>query len=94
MLIFTRRVGETIRIGDDIVIKNLGCKGDASRIGITAPKSISIDRQEIYEKKYERNSTTLEKSFQKNEPIVTVKKKRQVIQQTHASLALENSHDA
>ncbi|MCX8573780.1 MULTISPECIES: carbon storage regulator CsrA [unclassified Gilliamella] len=48
MLILTRRVGETLIIGDDVVITILGVKGNQVRIGINAPKEVSIHREEIY----------------------------------------------
>ena len=48
MLILTRRVGESIIIGDDIVINILGVKGNQIRIGVNAPKEISVHREEIY----------------------------------------------
>ena len=48
MLILTRRVGETLMIGDDIQITVLGIKGNQVRVGITAPKSTAVHREEIY----------------------------------------------
>lgn len=48
MLILTRRVGETLIVGDDVVITVLGVKGNQVRIGINAPKEISIHREEVY----------------------------------------------
>ncbi|MWN32553.1 carbon storage regulator CsrA [Gilliamella sp. Pra-s65] len=48
MLILTRRVGETLIIGDDVVITVLGVKGNQVRVGINAPKDVSIHREEIY----------------------------------------------
>lgn len=50
MLILTRRLGETLIIGDDVAVTILGIKGNQFRIGINAPKDISIHREEIYEK--------------------------------------------
>ena len=50
MLILTRRVGESIIIGDDIVITILGVKGHQVRIGIDAPKNVSVHREEIKRK--------------------------------------------
>lgn len=49
MLILTRHVGETVRIGDDIMVVVLGSKGHQVRLGIEAPKSVSVHRQEIYD---------------------------------------------
>tara|TARA_B100000768_G_C10939780_1_gene233160 strand:+ start:238 stop:426 length:189 start_codon:yes stop_codon:yes gene_type:complete len=48
MLILTRRVGESLIIDDDIVINILGVKGNQIRIGVNAPKEISVHREEIY----------------------------------------------
>ena len=50
MLILTRKPGESIMIGDDIVITILESQGQHHRIGIDAPKNISVHRAEIYEK--------------------------------------------
>lgn len=50
MLILTRRVAETVMIGDEVTITVLGVKGNQVRIGINAPKSVSVHREEIYER--------------------------------------------
>lgn len=50
MLILTRRIGEVLRVGDDVSITVLGIKGNQVRIGIDAPKDVSVHREEIYQR--------------------------------------------
>ena len=59
MLILTRRVGETLMVGDDVTVTVLGVKGNQVRIGVNAPKDVSVHREEIYQR--------IQKEKEKNE---------------------------
>lgn len=50
MLILTRRIGETLIIGDDVKITVLGVKGNQVRVGVDAPKDVAVHREEIYDR--------------------------------------------
>ena len=50
MLILTRRVGETVVIGDDVTVTVLGVKGNQVRLGVNAPREVSVHREEIFER--------------------------------------------
>ena len=85
MLILTRRVGEELMVGDDITVTVLGVNGGQVRIGIGAPKNVSVHRMEIYERIQNEKldkATSVAKDFKGvpkiagKPPVVKVKQKR------------------
>jgi len=56
MLILTRRVGESLMIGDEVNVTVLGIKGNQVRIGVNAPKDVAVHREEIYQRIQQENA--------------------------------------
>jgi carbon storage regulator CsrA len=50
MLILTRKIGETLMVGDNVTVKVLSVKGNQIRLGVEAPRNISVHREEVYER--------------------------------------------
>ena len=68
MLILTRRVGETVMIGNDVTVTILGVKGNQVRVGINAPKNVAVHREEIYERIKREQQGDAEGEPHDNEP--------------------------
>ena len=62
MLILTRRVGETLMVGDEVTVTVLGVKGNQVRIGVNAPRDVAVHREEIYQRIQDEKSSSDEAS--------------------------------
>jgi carbon storage regulator len=66
MLILTRRVGETVMIGNDVTVTVLGVKGNQVRVGVNAPRDVAVHREEIYERIKREEQEGVERSVRGN----------------------------
>lgn len=62
MLILTRRIGETLMVGDEVTVTVLGVKGNQVRLGVNAPKDVAVHREEIYQRIQTEKSDDSDKS--------------------------------
>lgn len=68
MLILTRRVGETLMIGDSVTVTVLGVKGNQVRLGITAPRDVTVHREEIFQRLHPGDAAAAAPPAGKTEP--------------------------
>lgn len=63
MLILTRRVGQTLMVGDEVTVTVLGVRGNQVRIGVSAPREVAVHREEIYERIKAEKRTIRDRRF-------------------------------
>lgn len=68
MLILTRRIGESVVIGDDVSVTVLGVKGNQVRLGVNAPRDVSVHREEIYAKIQKEGEEALDEPESSSQP--------------------------
>lgn len=68
MLILTRRIGESLMVGDEVQVSVLGVKGNQVRLGVKAPRSVAVHREEIFEKIHGR----ADRSLRKERPVAEI----------------------
>jgi carbon storage regulator len=74
VLILTRRVGENIVVGDDIVISVMEVRGDAVRIGIQAPRTVTVHREEVYRELQQANRAAAQSGSAADDALAAVAK--------------------
>ncbi len=79
MLVLARRLGETIVIDGNICVSVVAVKGDRARLGITAPKDVPVDRQEVYERRFALTTTRTENDILAEARLVAIAKARDVV---------------
>jgi len=72
MLILTRRIGESVMIGDDVKISVLGIKGNQIRLGVSAPREVAVHREEIYQRIQDEKVRTMHSSVSPSRPEMKV----------------------
>ncbi len=71
MLILTRRIGETFKVGDEVSVTVLGVRGSQIRIGISAPRGIDVYREEIYDKRKNADKESVENKEKKSDVVAS-----------------------